>query len=324
MIQKLLVFTEGSPEIGLGHLVECESITHLWKEKESIHEFLFTVPDDPGAIQFLNSRKILYRVNEKENRLSSYFIGMFDAFLVNYKNVEYDFLCYLDGFKKFLIVVDELGNKEIVADILINFSINKNRHHYQFPNRLPKLFFGPQFFPASQAIRDVLKKKPVKKENLIVVSLGGYDHSGIIYNVIDVLKEFPEYKKEIILGPGFEKKPDFKKLVSSLDGTFQFSENVSDLPIRILKAKILINSGGDTLYEASILGTPTLVIGEEPHEIEQGDIFADLGFAINIPNGKNAKKEEIYSSIKNMLEVEWCFPNKFSDDLPHDLSSVFD
>lgn len=315
MIKKLLVFTEGGPSIGLGHLVECKSIVETRKENCGLKECLFIVNSDHGAENFLEANGLDFKIAKESFISSEDIIAKYDAILVNKKNVKYEFLEALKKHDKKLIVIDELGDKKITADVLINFSVNKKRHNYVFPNSKPVTLFGPEYFPAGKAVLEALKIPKPKNGNTIVVSMGGYDNSRITDKALAALRKYSDFRKEVVLGPGFRKDDSFKKLQDSLDGSYEFYEHVDNLPERIRKAKFLISSGGDTLYEAAIVGTPVLVIGEDPHEIEQGEIFTEKGFALNVAAGKRADVEAIRTGLANILNHDlkinlkmkaWC------------------
>lgn len=312
MIGKLLVYTEGSPEIGLGHLVECVSLVDSLKKDKRIDEELFLVNGDESANKFLLSRGINFQL-VKEGYIADDDISIkYNTVLVNKKRVEYDFLKRLKGKAGKLVVIDELGRKKITADILINFSIDKEKHKYEFPDTIPITYFGPENFLASQALIEAMRGSKPAEVKTILISMGGYDSSGTTETILEILNAgFKEYKKEVILGPGFKENDSFIRSKDSLDSTFDFYESVDDLPVRILNAFFVINSGGNTLYEAALLKTPVLVIGEDPHEIEQGKIFEEKGFALNVADGKNSSKQSIQDSIGKMITETFDFNNMF-------------
>lgn len=312
LLKRLLVFTEGGADIGLGHLSECHAIMENLKMDRKLEEALFIVNDDIGARRFLDSRQIPYEFFVEGTIPSAEIINRFDLVLVDKKKVKFEFLKALKSCSKRLAVLDDLGGKRITADILVNFSINQKRYNYDFPEERPITYFGPEFFPAGPAVFEALKIQKRGNSKTILVSLGGYNHSRTIEKVLTALKEFDGYMIEIVLGPGFLPDPSFEAFVDSLGGSFQFFENVSDLPQRIRQASFLINSGGNTLYEAAIVGTPVLVIGEENHEIEQGKIFEQKGIAINLEKGKRATVDDIKSGVQKMLSLSWDIHNSIN------------
>jgi spore coat polysaccharide biosynthesis predicted glycosyltransferase SpsG len=312
MIKKIQVYTEGSPEIGLGHLVECISIIEILEEQYGLDESFFIVNGDEKAEDFLRSKGIKFCMVENGVISPGDVIKQYDAVLVNKKHVKYEFLKALSGFARKLIVIDELGKKKITADILVNFSINKKLHKYEFPDFKPITLFGPEYFPASRAVHEALELPKRKKNQTIIVSLGGYDRSRTVDKVLIALEKYNDLKKQVVLGPGFHQDVPFKDLVNSLDGTFEFHNSVSDLPKRIKNASFLVSSGGNTVYESVLVGTPVLVIGEDPHEIEQGKIFEDNGWAINVNKGKKANIKEISDAIDKMKSKKFSSDKAFS------------
>ncbi len=311
MIKKLQIYTESSPEIGLGHLVECISIKNILEDRYGFEKTVFIVNGDEKAKNFLTSKKVEFCMVENGFVSPGDEIKQYDAVLVNKKHVKYEFLRMLKGFAKKLIVIDELGEKKITADLLVNFSINPKLHKYEFPDSKPITLLGPEYFPASRAVHEALELPKKTNRQTIIVSLGGYDKSRIVDKVLMALQKDHEFRKQIILGPGFHQDTAFKDFVNSLDDTFEIHNSVNDLPGKIRDACFLISSGGNTVYEAVIVGTPVLVIGDDPHEIEQGKIFEKKGWAINMDEGKRADIEAIIDSIDNMKSREFSLDKVF-------------
>ena len=311
MIKRLQIYTEGSPEIGLGHIIECISIKDVLEDHYGLDESFFIVNGDKKAEDFLRSKRIKFCIVENGFISPGDIIKQYDAVLVNKKHVKYEFLKILRRFTKKLIVIDELGEKKITADLLVNFSINPKLHKYKFPDSKPITLFGPEYFPASRAVHEALKLPKETKGKTVIISLGGYDRSRIVDNVLIALEKYNDLKKQVVLGPGFHQDAPFKDLVNSLDDTFEFHQSVNDLPKRIRNAYFLVSSGGNTVYEAVIVGTPVLVIGEDPHEIEQGKIFEKNGWAINVNEGKKANIEVIIDAIDRMKYKKFSFAKVF-------------
>jgi spore coat polysaccharide biosynthesis predicted glycosyltransferase SpsG len=303
-MKKLIVLTEGSPEIGLGHLVECKSLVDRWHHQHGLSSWFFLVEGENGAERFLNYRNVPHKLVPQGYLPTSAEAAEYDAILVNRKNVDFSFLQKLKNLGRKIAVIDELGHKRIAADILLNFSVNTSCHRYEFPDGKPLIFLGPEYFPASPELLDESElPKPVDSKT-ILVSMGGYDNSRITDKVIAVLKDYPQFSKEIILGPGFRRDNAFEGLVATLDNSFQFMSNVDDMPRRLRRSRLLVNSGGNTLYEAAILGTPALVIGEDPHEREQGALFMGLGTCHNIADGKDASINAIRDGFEKVLSLK--------------------
>lgn len=291
----------------MGHLVECRSIIESFRSTCVTFSPYLLVNGDDGASAFLKSCGLDYKMVEDGYVPVESFVDRFDLIIVNKKNVSYAFLEKLRIINKKLVVIDELGDKKITADILINFSVNKKRHNYIFPAGKPTICLGPEYFPAGKALLEAMNtpKPPVK--NGVLVSLGGYDNSGIIFKVMEALKVYTKLKKNVILGAGFRKNAEFNSMLSSKDDSLTFYGHVNDLPLKIRQADFIISSGGNTLYESALLETPALVIGEDPHEIENGELFQSCGSAVNVKAGKHSSVNEIIAGIEKVLESSFTW-----------------
>jgi spore coat polysaccharide biosynthesis predicted glycosyltransferase SpsG len=282
--------------------MECESVLFNLKEYHGLKEYSFWIYGDESARKYLESKGIEYTCARPGEFPDDALIEQADAILVDLRKPQYDFLYGLRRFKKKIIVIDDLGGFPVTADILVNFSINDKRHSYQYPDSQPLSLSGPEYYPAGKAVLDALKTPKSKRNNNVLISLGGFGSPDLLKKVLTALKKYDQYQKEVILGPGYFKDNSFNQLTKSLDDSFSFFESVSDLPGRIRKSRFLINTGGNTLYEAGIVGTPVLVLGEEAHEVEQGELFEKRGLAINLVQGKSATIQEIERGIEDIGE----------------------
>jgi|LGOV01.1.fsa_nt_gb spore coat polysaccharide biosynthesis predicted glycosyltransferase SpsG len=308
---KNVVFcTEASEKIGFGHFIECLSIAT--KLSDNKNEISFLINDNESAIRFLNDLDLLYNIYTDFSEIDSFLKkNNFLTCVTNLRSIQLDLMKTIkkQGIKS--IVIDELGNKPIIADALINGAAVEGWHKYCYPDKKPKTYFGPMYMILGERF---LKYHDKEKETTgtFLVSMGGVDRSGTTLKLIKTLKIFKNSKKKVIIGPGFYHEGELNRIKVELDESFDLVYDIKDLSNLIYESDIIFSAGGNTLHEAACVGTPAIILWEDKHEKEQAEWFAKKGAAINLGSGVIAKEEEVMRSIDNMLSdsIRW---KKMSD-----------
>ena len=226
--------------------------------------------------------------------------------IINHRNIELSSLIKLKKEKVKTIVIDQLGNKEVVCDMLINSSIIPNWLNYKFVGKAPDFLSGPKYaiFRDDFLKLNQTNKKFKKQIPKVLVTMGGVDRTGATIRILKALLTIKEkFNKEIILGNGF---PHMKELNGLIDKEkiemLDIYQGVDDLGKRMSGADIVISAGGNTVFELACVGTPGLVLWEDKHEEEQGNAFEEKGVVINLGNGSRTSIKSIAKSVQSLLD----------------------
>jgi len=225
--------------------------------------------------------------------------------IINHRNVSLKTIERLNHEHYIVVIIDQLGNKPIICDLLINKSLVPEWLQYDFPMNQPLCCFGADYAILSDCYRKLqLKKKTFSKDRYtILVSMGGVDRTGATLRIIEALQQIENISKEIVIGKGFAYMKQLNKLrEKNNDPSFVFSFDVSDLSERISKADIMISAGGNTLFEIACVGTPGIVLWEDEHEYTQGVNFEKRGTVICIGNGIKTSINVISNSVRMLLK----------------------
>ena len=308
---KNIVFcTEASEKIGFGHFMECLSIAT--KLSNNGIKISFLINENKSAIRFLNNLGLFYYVYTDFSEINSFLKkNNFLTCITNLRSVPLSLMEKIkqQGIKS--IVIDELGNKPIVADVLINGAAVEDWHKYFYPEKKPKTYFGPRYMILGECfLKYHNKEKGIT--GTVLVSMGGVDRSGTTLKLIKVLKSFNGVKKKIVIGPGFYHEKKINEIKTKLDESFELLYDIKDLSNLIYESDIIFSAGGNTLHEAACVGTPAIVLWEDKHEKEQAEWFAKKGAAINLGRGVIAKEEGVIEVTDKLLKdpIRW---KKMSD-----------
>lgn len=306
--------TEGNEHVGLGHLKECLSLAKRLENQYAVRS-LFIISSDTVDIQGFGDfvpavERLPAETGEEDAKLTSQILEEYglNLLVVNLKSVSPHYLRDLKEKGFTLICIDELGNKEIMADVVINGSIVEDWHRYQLRNQSATTYFGPEYMVMDEAFGIFHgKKRPIRgRAKGVLVSMGGADPSGATLRVIGALDKLDkEIEKVIVIGPAFPHHSKLRELVPMLvEDNFQICRAVSNMAELMFKADVAISHGGDTLYELACVGTPNLVLYEVEHERIQASVFEKKGATICLGKGTEVPLEEITSSVSHLLQDE--------------------
>lgn len=302
----MLFWTEASQQIGMGHLMECLAIADSFQGWQI--PFHFITNPYPPAEELLYSKNIPFNVlsiNQVEEVCQRIKQDSMDCVIVNHRKIELSSLKRLkkEDFK--VIVIDQLGNKTVVCDLLINYAIVSDWLEYTFIDKPPNCCFGADF----AILRNEFMKLHQKEKRFsqgrkkVLVSMGGVDRSGATLRIMKALQLIGEpVEKEIILGKGFAHMGQFQQMCEKInDSHFTFAQGVNNLAEKMQKADIVISSGGNTTYEMACVGTPGIILWEDKHEDLQGRAFSEKGIVCHLGNGVATPLEVIAGSVEALL-----------------------
>jgi spore coat polysaccharide biosynthesis predicted glycosyltransferase SpsG len=147
---------------------------------------------------------------------------------------------------KKLVVIDELGNKKLDCNAIINFGLCEEwLSSYSCPETVRK-FFGPAYYPLREEFviaRERKKKCPKPK---VLISLGGADRTRTTLFLAELLSEIDKFEFTYVIGPGFDFGKDevFKRTKGKTNHkVVQCPENLAQL---MAQHSLIFSFGGNT------------------------------------------------------------------------------
>ncbi|MBF0168518.1 MAG: hypothetical protein HQL45_12905 [Alphaproteobacteria bacterium] len=299
---------EAEQGIGMGHLMESLALSREVLRRGGLVQF-FVAPYPP-AVDVLKCHGVPF-VAEDHAKITQHMVAASGGqgnqngtLVINHRAVDPALLETLHKVGLRVCVIDQLGDKQIISNLLVNPSTIHEWQRYTFPDRHPTCFFGPSYAIIDPAIVAFhTRKRNFQKKNFnILVTMGGVDRTGATLRIVDALRELgPSCEKHIIVGNGFPHKDELSRLKQEVDNSFSFFQNVADMGQRLFRADIVFSAGGGTLYEAACVGTPAIVLWEDPHERLLGKAFTEMGAAISLGNGISTEPWRIVQSARDLL-----------------------
>lgn len=306
MVHAIIFWAEAGHGIGMGHLMECVALAETMRRRGLAVRFI--VPPYPAAAEILDRFGLPWTpapiiASELPAPLNA---GQPGLVIIDHRAVSLDHLRALHTSGWRLAVIDQLGGRAIIGDLLINGSLPEAWRRYEFPDGAPDCLFGPAYaiLRSEFAARsdDIADRGGIETTDAptVLVSMGGVDRTGATLRVATALLPLGlGVRKEIVVGAGFIHRAALDSL--PLDDSFVVAQAVTDMPTRMARARLAISAGGNTLVELACLGVPALVLWEDPHEATHGEAFAAAGAARVVGNGLGAPVDAIAAAVGTLL-----------------------
>jgi UDP-2,4-diacetamido-2,4,6-trideoxy-beta-L-altropyranose hydrolase len=191
-----------------------------------------------------------------------------DWLIVDHYGIDQTWHKKLQGFYKKLMVIDDLGDRKQLCDILLdqNYGDNQNKYQSLVPARC-KILVGstysllrPEFaqwreYSLSHRLKPKLKK--------ILITMGGVDPDNYTGQVLQALKQTilpKDIVVSVILGPTSPHLNTLQQQAKILPYKTEIKVNVSNMAELMANADLAIGAAGSTSWERCCLGLPSIQI----------------------------------------------------------------
>lgn len=258
MNPKILIRADGSPLIGLGHLVRCSALAYMLKDDFEITFICRDIPDDMLAELNNNSFSCIRIENEDEffNQLNNNTIAVLDGY-------HFD-TCYQRQIKAIgskLICIDDLHDKEFYADLIINHAPGIKPQDYlaqpytQFALGLEYALLRPAF------LKQAKKLRKIEKIETLMICFGGSDYRNLTESTLQVIMGFKEFQKIIVVtGPSYNQSASIN-LLKKKDKRIVHLQSLDEKEMHyvMIDSDVTIVSSSGILLEAICCGCIPLI-----------------------------------------------------------------
>lgn len=303
---------DGSPDIGMGHIMRClslaseikaagQEVSFISKFSEGIQkitDYGFDViclnkqeypPEQEITmlVEIIKEHKIKTLIIDTYNVSRQYFLE-----IKKYINV----LVYIDDINSFTYPVDILNNGNVAGEYL------------DYAKYSPKeiMLLGPKYNLIREEFKDLPDRKINKKVNSIMITTGGsdpYDLSSYFAELIANIPELGHITINLVVGNLFKNIDALYKL-SKKYKQIKLHENVKRMSEIMLDSDLAISAGGSTIYELCACGTPTLAFIMADNQENATLILEKKGYVKNLGWYKEFKDNEVKDSIIKICNNE--------------------
>lgn len=280
---------EANTKIGSGHAMRCNTLQSwldalgwrcLWAVDQATTAFLENcIP--PGALIQLTAADPKGQVDEIAAAT-----GGCDVLVIDHYGVTADFARIMRRHAKRIVYFDDLANRTMDADLIVNptpgFSpaqyapLNASKARYLLGAEAALL---RQQFPARRAARLQALNDPKADHDLrqVLVAFGGVDPLNGTGLALDVLAKRPTLQVDVVLGGAAPHLAAVTQQVAANPDHFRLWTDVADMAGRMAVADLVIGAPGTSTWERGCLGLPSILIGIAENQRANAAIVSETG-----------------------------------------------
>jgi len=309
--KNVLIRVDGDAKIGLGHLVRCIALAHMLKTDFDIYFYCKEIPE-MLLVEIETSGfhcKKIKSENEFIGRLTKNTIVVLDGYRFD---IGYQRLVKASG--ALLVIIDDLHNKEYLADLIINHT----------PGITPKDYLSKSFTEYALGLKYALLRpaflkqtketRKIDKLENVFICFGGSDPKNLTEKSLKVMLKYPFFKKIIVItGLVFKKSISLISLIKS-DGRIYYynSLNEHQMVKLMLTADFAIAPSSTILLELFAVGVPVLTGYYTENQMEASRFVGKIGAALDLGNLEFDLDEKIFvhlnqisnTGLNNMVTIQ--------------------
>ncbi len=294
-MRKIVFRADGGRNIGMGHLVRGMSLAESIAGEDT--EFVFVTREIHGMPELLRAKGYAVWAVEAETgpeNIAKVVAAIEPSVVINDIRdapVEYMTLLRDSGFP--LISFDDTGDASSLVNVLIDANVSDDTLYLR--NGGPKRYYGPRYMLLGGDFARLHedKRKIREKVKNVMIIMGGSDPGNLTEHVVLSLDMIsPDFDVTAIAGYGFSKCEILKEMAERRDW-LTVAEQPESLAGLMLDADVAFSSGGISMYELACIGTPSIVLCQCPHEVDNAEIFVQQGIVESLGMGEYVSADEI-------------------------------
>lgn len=274
----ILIRTDGSNEIGVGHIYRCLALA------EALHgrgfEIIFAVTITPPPLVALIEQHryavhVLHRsvqLDQLEALAQQYHTR---TICVDTYAADENFFNGLAARRLRAVCIDDFADFPLAADVVINHNIYAPALHYRVAPQT-RLLLGPRYALLRAQFHETRQRKvpPATHANVLVL-LGGSDPHNLTLKITQSLLQI--LPKEIfvhaVVGPATNGLPKLQQLAQA-HARLRVYNQPRNLPEIMCEATLAVSGAGVTVYELACLGVPALLLVLAENQRQNAEAFA--------------------------------------------------
>ena len=209
---------------------------------------------------------------------------------------------------KSVLVIDDLANREHDCDILLDqnwFGIEANSRYDQLIPRYCAPLLGPSFALLSKDYKIARKQNKAHngKINRILIFMGSVDSGGQTVKALMALclEELKYISIDIVIGNSNKDINKIINIASSRKKTV-IHKSLPSLSKLMLKADLMLCTGGSTTWERCCLGLPAIIVIAARNQSKFTKLLAKDGVQLLLGNSKEINDQDWFLMIHKLIK----------------------
>ena len=322
---KIAVRVDGNAEIGIGHVLRCITLADKLLNYNikctffvrNISKNLSEILDAKFEVILLDRIDSMFNATDEYSRWlgvnqrfdAEEFItlalpGQFNGVVVDHYGLGYQWERTVQDKFRFVLVLDDLANREHICNLLVDQSIGRNAACYSsLVPQICTLLVGPKY----ALLRDEFSAdfSVCKKQYDILINFGGSDKDNYTEHVLGMLTTCANMHKhsiKIIIGSDYPYTLGLERRIEELGLKFKLVENPNNVAREISECSIAIGAGGVSLLERSALGVPSIIYAIADNQEHICAEYERQGLGVVIRKGEIDEHIKLASIIDTKLD----------------------
>lgn len=316
---KILIRTDASVEIGIGHLMRCLTLAdQLQGDGAEVAFVCHDLPDEMtdmldahgyrnANLSFDDSTNDAQHLDAEATIKAGkqLFPDGIDWLVVDHYELDIKWESLLRLHARRLLVIDDLANRPHDCDLLFdqNYYLDQDQRYQGLVPENCVTLLGPTYVllrPEFIEARESLKDRNGTVQSILVF-FGGSDPTNQTLKVVNVFKQLgrQDIKVSVVVGSTNPNRNVIQELCEELPN-MTFYCQVSNMADLILNADLGIGAGGAAMWERCYLGLPTITVVFADNQERTTEDVAEIG-AIDYLGWSDQLSIEDYSRAINRM-----------------------
>ncbi|SCY86636.1 UDP-2,4-diacetamido-2,4,6-trideoxy-beta-L-altropyranose hydrolase [Alkaliphilus peptidifermentans] len=304
---RVAIRADGNSRIGLGHITRTIALGDKLIQKNckiiyitrDVREVLDILKDDNYKVVGIDSR---LEISEEVNQINSIIDKeKIDIFIGDSFNIDGEYIKGLKQISKFVVILDNLRNMNIKADLIINGSIYADSLVEDLEKYNQRALLGTKYLILRDQFKNCKKRIVNKSVKNILITMGGADPLNLTPKIVRLINEIDKNLiVNVVLGSAFQNIEVLEELSEKIPQV-SLHYNVNNMAELMSISDIAISAGGITLYELAAVGTPTIVITQAYNQILPTNVFSEKGIVKNLGDGNKLQDATFIEVFEELL-----------------------
>ncbi len=311
MGRTVLIRTDGSSKIGLGHLVRCLALADMLKDEYIITFNSIEIPEE--FLKIIANKGFYSRKLGSENEFLDLLSGN-EIVILDHYELDSDYQKEVKKKGSKLVCIDDLHEMEFFADLVINHLPGAKPEDYKAQNYthfalgIDYALLRPSF------LKNKTKREKISKLDSVFICFGGSDIKNLTREVLLTVSEKKQFKTiHIVVGPAYNKYENLEEIINS-DERIKLHRNLGEVEmIKLMnKCDLAIVPASGILYEVISTGMPVITgsyVSNQKYFLEQ---FSRLS---QVKSAGDFNKDMLIEALEEFHVTENIVTEKYIDGL---------
>lgn len=286
-MKNIFIITGGNNEIGYGHITRCLSLATMLCQHFSCSFLLIETPFGKTDMDLVNFEKYYFLDQDEILDHIRLFAAPQDIVVIDSYNISQGFLEILKSIKLLTVSINDIPEKSLPTDIVINHTINLDQSRFNLSTNT-KLLLGEKYLLLRNAfLEDKIQTGKNTKKGQIFLCFGGADPYSLSLKIIQFLELLRIKVKIVVLTNSNDTKEEiisFQKH-NHLDHITVYDHlceyNVISL---ISESELAIVPSSTIALECMCVGINLLTGYYVDNQVTLAENISQLGLGINVKN----------------------------------------